>query len=309
MQQIQFLNVTKKYKPGIVAIQDITFSIDKGEFVFITGPSGAGKSTILRLLIKQETPNEGEIFFEKIAVPKIPDIMLPLYRQQIGMVFQDLKLIQNKTAEENVEFAIEIGVNNKLDKKARQELIDYLFDLVNLQNRRDLFPAQLSGGEKQKVAIARALANNPKVIAADEPTGNLDPDSAKEIVEILSKINQTGTTVLVISHDMEIVKTTAARHIKMKSGRIIEDSKSPQRQKRVKKREAIKKKEAKGHDIQELKLNTKIINKLRLTDMNTIEEILELTPKELEDKGLTHREVKRILHSIKLFFKDKKNET
>lgn len=303
MQQIQFLNVTKKYKPGIIAIQDITFSIDKGEFVFITGPSGAGKSTILRLLIKQETPNEGEIFFEKIAVPKIPDIMLPLYRQQIGMVFQDLKLIQNKTAEENVEFAIEIGINNKLDKKARQELIDYLFDLVNLQNRRGLFPAQLSGGEKQKVAIARALANNPKVIAADEPTGNLDPDSAKEIVEILSKINQTGTTVLVISHDMEIVKTTAARHIKMKDGRIIEDSKSPQPAKKV------KKKEAKEHDIQELKLNTKITNKLRLTDLNTIERILELTPKELEDKGLTHREVKRILHSIKLFFKDKKNET
>ena len=299
MKQIVFNNVSKKYISNITAIKDISFSIDAGEFIFITGPSGAGKSTLLRLLIKQEIPTSGEIFFEKIPVSTIPPIMVPLYRQRIGMVFQDLKLIQNKTAEENIEFALEIGINKNYTRQKKNEIIDYLFDLVNLQERRSLFPAQLSGGEKQKVAIARALANNPKVIAADEPTGNLDTESAEEIINILRKINNTGTTVLIISHDMNIVQATKARNIQIKNGELVSDTKSKKSKNRIDKKSST-------IDISKLNLKTDITNKLRLIDLDSIEDILDETPKTLEEKGLKPKEVKLILKKINLFFKQNK---
>ena len=301
MKEILFEHVSKNYSQGITAIKDISFSIDEGELVFITGHSGAGKSTLLRLLIKQEEPTSGEIFFEKVAISTIPETMIPLYRQRIGMIFQDLKLIQNKTAKENIEFALEIGLNKRYTKQEKKDLIDYLFTIVNLQDRQNLFPAQLSGGEKQKVAIARALANNPKVIAADEPTGNLDPDSANEIIQILSKINKSGTTVLIISHDMNIVKSIKARNIQMQNGKIISDSKKTQKDKKQKMQANNNK-----TDITKLDLNSNIINKLRLIDLESIENILEQTTQTLEEKGLTSREIKYLLKKINLFFNKKK---
>jgi cell division transport system ATP-binding protein len=219
---IQFKNVTKQYKGDIIALEDVSFSTDEGEFLFLVGHSGAGKSTILRLLIRQELPSEGEILFDDISVPGIPRKMLSIYRQQLGIVFQDLKLIPSKTIKENIQFPLEI--TNK-SRKEMNETTDYLLELIGLENRSKLFPDALSGGEKQRVAIARALANDPKLFIADEPTGNLDPDTSAEILELLKTINSWGTTVMVVTHDVDIVDKMQTRVIHMEGGKLIEDRK------------------------------------------------------------------------------------
>ena len=174
-----FDTVTKKYEKDITALEDVCFRVDPGEFCFVVGPSGAGKSTIMRLLIKEELPTSGSIFFNDIEVPKLTRKLLPTYRQKLGVVFQDIKLLQTKTLEENIQFALEI-----LDKSPKEivDTTDYLLELVDLKNRRHLFPEQLSGGEQQRGAIARALANNPDLFLADEPTGNLDTEDRKSVV-------------------------------------------------------------------------------------------------------------------------------
>lgn len=221
---IRFENVKKIYPGQITALNDVTFDVDKGEFSFIVGPSGAGKSTLIRLLVRQELPTNGNIFFEDVEVPSIPTQLLPVYRQQLGIVFQDLKLIQGKTVAENIQFALEISGKHKNEVF---ETSQYLLDIVNLTGRSHLFPNELSGGEKQRVAIARALASDPKVFIADEPTGNLDDKTAMEILNILKAINQTGTTVLVITHDKDIVEKMKTRVIEMDDGKIVKDDKKP----------------------------------------------------------------------------------
>ncbi|HHX99361.1 TPA: ATP-binding cassette domain-containing protein [Candidatus Dojkabacteria bacterium] len=217
-----FDKVTKKYSDKITALEDVSFSLDKGEFSFLVGPSGAGKTTLLRLLIREELPTSGQIIFDKIDVPQLPNKLLPTYRQRLGIVFQDIKLLEGKTLEENINFALEIL--GKQEKEIK-ETTDYLLELVKLQDRRNLFPQQLSGGEQQRGAIARALANNPDFLVADEPTGNLDPDSSFQILDILNSINKAGTTVMVITHDREMVNKMKTRVIRMEEGKIVSDSK------------------------------------------------------------------------------------
>jgi cell division transport system ATP-binding protein len=217
-----FDKVTKKYSDKITALEDVSFFLDKGEFSFLVGPSGAGKTTLLRLLIREELPTSGQIIFDKIDVPQLPNKLLPTYRQRLGVVFQDIKLLEGKTLEENINFALEIL--GKQEKEIK-ETTDYLLELVKLQDRRNLFPQQLSGGEQQRGAIARALANNPDFLVADEPTGNLDPDSSFQILDILNSINKAGTTVMVITHDREMVNKMKTRVIRMEEGKIVSDSK------------------------------------------------------------------------------------
>jgi len=217
-----FDKVTKKYTEDIVALEDVTFSINSGEFSFLVGPSGAGKTTLMRLLIREELPTSGNIIFDKIEVPKLPIKLLPKYRQRLGIVFQDLRLLESKTLEENIEFSLDILGKNEKEIK---ETTEYLLELVKLQDRRKLFPIQLSGGEQQRGAIARALANNPDLLVADEPTGNLDPESSFQVLDILNSINRGGTTILVITHDREIVNKMKTRVIRMDSGKIVSDSK------------------------------------------------------------------------------------
>jgi cell division transport system ATP-binding protein len=219
-QIINFESVSKVYKGDIIALRDLSFQADEGEFFFVVGPSGAGKSTVIRLLIRQELPSDGVIRFEELEVTKIPKKMLSLYRQQLGIVFQDLKLIESKTVRENINFALEI-VNKP--KSEIEDTTDYLLEVVGLQRRADLFPRQLSGGEKQKTAIARALANDPKLFIADEPTGNLDPKTSEEILDILQTVNSWGTTVMVVTHDKDIVDAMNTRVIHMEEGALVGD--------------------------------------------------------------------------------------
>lgn len=216
-----FDTVTKKYKDNITALQDVNFNIEEGEFCFLVGPSGAGKSTIMKLLIREEIPTSGSIFFRDIEIPKLTRRFLPAYRQRLGVVFQDIKLLQSKTLEENIAFALEI-----LDKSPKEiiDTTDYLLDLVGLRDRRTLFPEELSGGEQQRGAIARALANKPELFIADEPTGNLDAENAKQILDILKTINGMGTTVMVISHDLNLVNGSKARTIRIVNGKLESDT-------------------------------------------------------------------------------------
>ncbi len=218
---VKFNSVSKIYKEEIIALQETSFMLEQGEFCFVVGPSGAGKSTIARLLIRQELPSSGEIFFEDINVTQIPRKHLSLYRQKLGIVFQDLKLLESKTIRENINFALEIieTPRNEID-----ETTGYLLETVGLADRSDLYPEDLSGGERQRAAIARALANDPKVLIADEPTGNLDPETSYQILELLNAINETGTSLMVITHDKEIVNEKQTRVIHMKDGGIIKDA-------------------------------------------------------------------------------------
>lgn len=219
---LKFTNVSKIYKDRFTAIKDVNFVLHDGEFCFIIGPSGAGKSTIVRLLIRQEKPTTGQIQFNNVIISQLPRKLLHVYRQQLGVVFQDLKLIESKTVTQNIRFALEI-VNTPEEQMS--ELTSYLLSTVNLKKRGDLYPEDLSGGERQRVAIARALANNPKLLIADEPTGHLDPDNAREIIDILRAINRMGTSVLAITHDRETVDNLQERVIHMSKGKIIADEK------------------------------------------------------------------------------------
>jgi cell division transport system ATP-binding protein len=222
---IQFLGVTKIYPAHpepIKALDNVSFEISEGEFVFLVGHSGSGKTTILRQLIREESPSEGKIFFDDVDITKLKRSGIYKLRRQIGIVFQDYKLIEDKTAYENVAFAMEAAGHSQ---REINETVPYVLDIVNLGERSEAFPKQLSGGEKQRIAIARAIANNPKLLIADEPTGNLDPDSAWDIVQILAKINKWGTTVLMSTHGTEIVNSLQKRVLKIEAGRLVRDDK------------------------------------------------------------------------------------
>lgn len=216
---IQFKNVSKKYGP-IVALDDVTFNIDQGEFVFIIGPSGAGKTTILKLLIAQTRPTEGEILLDEQPIHKIKRGKIPLLRQSIGTVFQDFRLLPERTIRENTEVALAVKGIPKKEWRAR---VDQVLQLVGLSERSELFPAQLSGGELQRASMARALVLNPNVILADEPTGNLDHDTAVSIMQLFEKINEEGKTLIVTSHNREILNAMKKRTLKMEDGKIVKD--------------------------------------------------------------------------------------
>jgi len=217
---IQFQGVTKRYQGNDFVIEDASFSIEPGEFVFLIGPSGSGKTTVIKLLIREELPTSGKIFFDDFDITKLSRNSVYKLRRQLGVVFQDYKLIPDKTVYENVAFAMEVA--GKSDKEIK-ETVPYLLDIVGLSSRSKAFPDHLSGGEKQRVAIARAVSNNPRVLIADEPTGNLDPGAAWDIVQILTKINNWGTTVIMSTHGSDIVNTLNKRVIQMFKGRVVRD--------------------------------------------------------------------------------------
>jgi len=216
-----FKNVTKKFG-SIAALEDISFEVDKGDFVFITGPSGAGKTTLLKLILREISPDSGEILLDDEDIGKLPLKKIPKLRQNMGVIFQDFKIIPEKTVAENVEVALAvIGLTNK-EWKAR---VEHVLKLVGLSERSNLFPVQLSGGEIQRVSLARALVVNPKIILADEPTGNLDWSTADKIMDLLEKINEEGKTIIMATHHKLIIEKMKKRVIELEDGRVVnEDS-------------------------------------------------------------------------------------
>lgn len=217
---ITFQNVTKTYNHGTVALDKVSFKIQPNEFVSIVGRSGAGKSTIIKLLIGEEKPTKGQIFFGPYEVNKLKPSELPEYRRHIGVIFQDFKLLAQKTAFENVAFALEVEGRSE---KEINEIVPQVLDMVGLKDKMHNFPRELSGGEKQRVAIARAMINQPDVLIADEPTGNLDPFNTWEVIKLLKKINELGSIVILATHDKEIVNALGERVITLENGQIVKD--------------------------------------------------------------------------------------
>jgi cell division transport system ATP-binding protein len=217
---IHFYHVTKKFDRYSTALHDVTFHLDKGEFVFITGPSGAGKSTLLKLILRQIVPTEGQIVVNGRNLAAMKKSYLPYFRREIGMVFQDFKLIERMTVFENLSFILTVlNVPPKEHKKKAYSALR----AVDLHHKLNAYPLHLSGGEQQRVAIARALINDPLVLIGDEPTGNLDPDLSQEIVQIFSEANLRGSTVLLATHDRELIKDSGRRVISLDHGRIIDE--------------------------------------------------------------------------------------
>ena len=217
---IHFYHVTKRFDRYSTALHDVTFHIDKGEFVFLTGPSGAGKSTLLKLILRQMSATEGQIVVNGRNLNAMKKSQLPWFRREIGMVFQDFKLIDRMTVFENLSFILTVlNVAPKEHKKKAYQALR----TVSLHHKLNAYPRQLSGGEQQRVAIARALINDPLVLIADEPTGNLDPDLSAEIVQIFSEANLRGSTVLLATHDRELIRTSGRRCITLEHGRIAEE--------------------------------------------------------------------------------------
>jgi cell division transport system ATP-binding protein len=220
---IRFENVTKQYSPEDHGyIENVSFSVHAGEFVSIVGHSGAGKTTLIRLLLGEVKPTAGNIWFDDFDVDALKDSQLPAYRRRIGVVFQDFRLLPNKTAFENVAFAMEAA--GKTDEEIVAD-VPHALEIVGLAHKARSFPHEMSGGERQRLAIARAIINQPEVILADEPTGNLDPQSTYEIVEILKKINDLGTTVILTTHNKGIIESLGKRVITLEQGRIVKDDK------------------------------------------------------------------------------------
>jgi cell division transport system ATP-binding protein len=216
---IEANNVSKAYTRGVYALRDLSLRIDKGDFVFLTGPSGAGKSTLLRLLLMQDRPSEGEIFVNGYNLATLKRSEVQEYRRGIGFVFQDFKLIPNRTVLENISFVPEVlGVPAAQQRRRAFQVLKW----VGLQHRMSAYPRDLSGGEQQRIAIARALVNDPALLLADEPTGNLDPDLSLEIMNLLREVNAGGTTVVVATHDRELIRLVGRRTITLDQGRIVE---------------------------------------------------------------------------------------
>ncbi len=217
---ISFQNITKVYSPSSIAISDVSFEIQEGEFVSLVGKSGAGKTTLLKLLLAEERPTKGTVLFEEQDVAKIPPSLLPDLRRKIGVVFQDYKLLHSKTAYENIAYVME--VMGAEDGEIARDVSEVL-RIVGLLHRSHHYPLQLSGGEKQRVAIARALIHRPQVIVADEPTGNLDPYHTADIIRLLVKINELGTTVILATHNREVINTLGKRVITLEDGKVVRD--------------------------------------------------------------------------------------
>ena len=217
---IEFTNVVKAYPPGNKALKGISMHIDDGEFVFLVGPSGSGKSTIIKLITGEIQPTEGNVLVNEFHLESIRSREIPYLRRTVGVVFQDFRLIPNKTVYENVAFAMRVIGAREKEIRSR---VPYVLELVGLENKGRRHPGELSGGEQQRVAIARALVNNPSMIIADEPTGNLDPARSYEIMLLLEEINNLGTTVLVVTHERELVERFTKRVIAIDDGKVISD--------------------------------------------------------------------------------------
>ncbi|QOS98043.1 cell division ATP-binding protein FtsE [Brevibacterium sp. JNUCC-42] len=217
---IEMYDVWKTYPNGTNALKGINVKIDKGEFVYVVGPSGAGKSTFIKLMYREERPTKGQIFLNGFNVSRIKEKQIPNVRRSIGVVFQDFKLLPTLTVFENVAFAMEVIEANK--KVIKPRVLDVL-GLVKLKHKAKMLPGELSGGEQQRVALARAIVNNPSIIIADEPTGNLDPDTSWDIMRLFEEINQRGTTVVMATHNREIVNTIRRRVIAIEAGEIARD--------------------------------------------------------------------------------------
>ena len=218
---IEFKGVYKTYDTGIEALKDVNIHIDKGEFVFIVGASGAGKSTFLKLIMREEVPTAGEVIINDFRLSKLKRRQIPYLRRTMGIVFQDFRLINKMTVFDNVAFAMRVTGSSSREVRKR---VPYILGLVGLQNKARSFPLELSGGEQQRVGLARALVNNPSLIIADEPTGNIDPELSYEIVELLNEINRRGTTILMVTHEHDLVKQFDRRVIEIRDGCVISDS-------------------------------------------------------------------------------------
>ena len=217
---ISLQRVTKIYRNDVTALEDVSIEIDKGEFVFVVGPSGSGKSTMVRLLLKQEEATKGDVFVAGKNLSKITSFKVPHLRRNVGTVFQDYKLLQDKTAFENVSFALEvIGKPKHVIDQRVPEILEY----VGLGDKLNAYPDELSGGEQQRVSIARAFVNRPLIRLADEPTGNLDPNTSVDIMRLLDKVNRIGTTVVMATHDQAIVDAMRKRVVELDKGRVIRD--------------------------------------------------------------------------------------
>jgi cell division transport system ATP-binding protein len=212
--------VTKVYKGNVYALEDVTLDIEKGEFVFLVGPSGSGKTTFIKLLIREEEPTAGQIYIADTNINQLRKWKVPYLRRKIGCVFQDFKLLPHKTVFQNVAYAMEVTGKSR---RVTDQQVPEVLKLVGLGHKLDAFPDELSGGEQQRVAIARAFINRPPILLADEPTGNVDPSLGEGIVRLLEKINASGTTVLMSTHDKEIVNAFRKRVIALENGRIIRD--------------------------------------------------------------------------------------
>jgi len=217
---IAFFHVTKRFATGQLALDDVTFEIGRGEFCFLTGPSGAGKSTLLRLIFREESPTDGQILVNGRNVASIPPHKIPFLRRTIGVVFQDYRLIERRTVFENIVYLPRIL---GFDPQRQRRVVYEALRRVGLAHRMKAFPRELSGGEKQRVAIARALVADPEILIADEPTGNLDPGLAREILALFLEIHQRGTTVLFATHDLEAVERAGRRAIALAGGRVVAD--------------------------------------------------------------------------------------
>ncbi len=218
---IEFRGVYKAYDNGTKALADVNLKIDKGEFVFVVGASGAGKSTFIKMIIHEEKPNAGEIIVGKFKVSRLKRRHIPKLRRTMGIVFQDFRLIRNMTVFENVAFAMRVVGASKRDIRKR---VAYALNIVGLNDKARNYPDELSGGEQQRVALARALVNNPSMIIADEPTGNVDPTMAYEIVDLLTEINKRGTTVIMVTHEHQLVRDFGHRVIMIENGQIVADN-------------------------------------------------------------------------------------
>ena len=217
---IEISKLTKTYDRGTKALKDVNITIDDGEFVFITGRSGSGKSTLIKILLKEVEPTSGHVVVNDMDLVKMPRRYVPKYRRRLGVVFQDFRLLKDKTVYENVAFAQRVIGESR---RTIQESVPHMLKMVGLSSKYKCFPHQLSGGEQQRVAIARALINRPEILLADEPTGNLDPHNAMEIMGLLEKINRRGTTVIVVTHSHEIVDMMKKRVITIDRGMVIRD--------------------------------------------------------------------------------------
>ncbi|MFJ5623448.1 cell division ATP-binding protein FtsE [Peribacillus loiseleuriae] len=217
---IEMTDVYKTYSNGVVAINGINVKIKTGEFVYVVGPSGAGKSTFIKMMYREESPTSGNIIVNGVSLPKIRNTKVPLFRRNIGVVFQDFKLLPTLTVYENVAFAME--VIEKTPEEIKKRVMEVL-ELVGLKHKVRMLPTELSGGEQQRVSIARSIVNSPKVVIADEPTGNLDPETSWEIMNIFDEINKSGTTIVMATHNKDIVNNMKHRVIAIESGKIARD--------------------------------------------------------------------------------------
>lgn len=217
---IQLTNVSKTYPNGTHALDDVTLNIKKGEFVFVVGHSGAGKSTLIKTLLREEVPTTGTVVVNDHNLSKMKRKDIPYFRRGIGVVFQDFRLIPTMTVYDNIAFSLRVTSVSERNVKRR---VPYILDLLELIGKAKMFPEQLSGGEQQRVALARALVNNPSLIIADEPTGNIDPELSYEIVDLLSEINKVGTTVVMVTHEHNLVSEFNKRVVALEKGRIVSD--------------------------------------------------------------------------------------